>query len=121
MLTEYYERNGIERLHLDYILKAPFVLEVNEEKYERRRELTRRLKNASMSVLIEYRRKNNKPKFNEILKNIIENNKKQKKAEKARILEMMNRMNRAEEEKQENYINESESKQIHDFLVDMEK
>lgn len=31
MLTDYYERNGIERLHLDYILKAPFILEVNEE------------------------------------------------------------------------------------------
>lgn len=60
-----------------------------------------------MTILIQYRKVNTKPKLNEILKNIIENNKRQKKAEKARILELMNRMNRAEEEKEENYINET--------------
>jgi hypothetical protein len=38
---DYYQKNNIEKLYLDYILKAPFTLEVNEEKYERRRGLTR--------------------------------------------------------------------------------
>jgi len=44
-----------------------------------------------MKVLIEYRKQNYKPKFNEILKDLIENNKKQKKLEKQRVLELMNR------------------------------
>lgn len=69
-----------------------------------------------MNVLIEYRRLNSKPKLNEILKEIIENNKKQKKAEKARILELMNRMNKAEEQKEIIYINDMQAKEVHEFL-----
>lgn len=57
-------------------MRVPFSVEVNEDKFERRRALTRQLKNACMKVLIDYRKQNYKPKFNEILKDLIENNKK---------------------------------------------
>ena len=74
-----------------------------------------------MKVLIEYRKQNYKPKFNEILKDLIENNKKQKKLEKQRVLELMNRQNKVEEQKELEFMSSSVTQECWEFLKEVEK
>jgi len=55
-LIDYHQKRGYGRLYLDYILRAPFTLEVNEKKFEYKKELTRVIKNAAIEVLQNYKK-----------------------------------------------------------------
>ena len=72
---------GFDKLYLDYIV--PATLECgNQGKFERRSESTRQLKNSCIYLLADYRKKNKKPKINEILANMIQQKKEQIKLQK---------------------------------------
>jgi hypothetical protein len=60
---------------LDYIQPTPLDLKTDEEKFEKRGNLTRQLKNAVMIMLDRVRIKNKKVNFNDIVQDIILKNK----------------------------------------------
>ncbi|CDW71155.1 UNKNOWN [Stylonychia lemnae] len=96
ILIKFYRKEGIEKIYLDYITPTPFNLQVDDIKYPRRQELTRQLKNAAIQVLMNYRKKNHKVNFNDMLKDIIKKIKEKKRTEKQKASLLAKRISAGE-------------------------
>ncbi|CDW81607.1 UNKNOWN [Stylonychia lemnae] len=120
ILTKFYQKEGIEKIYLDYISPTPFNLQVDDIKYARRQELTRQLKNAAIQVLMNYRKKNHKVNFNDMLKDIIKKIKEQKRTEKQKASLLAKRIS-AGEGTELPAITGDQACEIHTFLNQMEK
>ena len=113
-------------LCIDYIKRAPFFLETNEERFERKSLLTRQLKNAALQVLFDYRRTKSQPKFVDILNDILVKKKQEIKLKKKNLFELMFKANMEDgEDKKASheaiYLSDDQVKDIWKFLDQVEK
>eukprot|EP00347_Sterkiella_histriomuscorum_P002268 403368814 len=120
-LIEYYEKQGVEKVFLDYVLPTPLDLKTNEEKNERRNMLNKQLKNAAIMVLNKLRLQNQKANFNDIIKSVIIKNKEQKRHEKQRAIMTIANMLNQEQQTEIVAINADQARDMFNFLNQMEK